>query len=128
MNANETSAMPKVIIEQGERIERLEKALESLESITEEGIKNLRNAAEARVIEVMGGEKSLAYIRIGVKTINACMRDVRMALCVPRYSEFTKSDYAEALELIGRWEPSGSTQVAIEYFEGVEKTATKACE
>ena len=125
MSANETNAMLKVLLEQEERIERLEKSLESLEPITGEGIKNLRNAAEARVIEVMGGEKSLAYIRIGAKTINTCMRQVRMTLCAPRYSEMKKSDYTEALRLIERWEPSGSTQVAIEYFDSVEKAMDK---
>ena len=121
MNVSETKAMLKTLLEQEERIERLEKTLESLESVTEEDIRNLRDAVEARVIELLGGEQSLAYIRIGAKTINACMRDVRMTtLCVPRYSEMKKSDYAEALELINKWGASGATQVAIKYFEGAE--------
>jgi len=126
MNANEISDTLKALLEQEERIERLEKMFELLEPITDEGIENLRNAAKARVIEVMGGESSLAYIRIGDKTVNACMRQVRMELCVPRYSELKKTDYEEALRLIRQWKPCGHTQVAIQYFKSAEEVA-KEC-
>lgn len=115
MNANETTTMLKVLLEQEERIERLEKMLESLEPITEEDIENLRNVAEARVAEVLGGKSSLPYIGMGDKMSSVCMRDVRMSLCVPRYSELKKSDYAKALELIERWEPNEDTRVVIKH-------------
>lgn len=114
MNTNETNAMLKTLLEQEERIERLEKMFESLEPITEEDIENLRNAAEVRVAEVLGGYDSNAYKQLGRKAFAACSRDVKRLFTIPRYNELPKVDFEAAMNFVQGWTPDALTQLSIE--------------
>lgn len=74
----------------------------------------LRNSGQKKVLEVLGGINSPAYIEVGRKAFSELWQGFKQHFNLPRYSELPRSQFDEGLYFVSKWRPSTSLEIEIE--------------
>ena len=71
-------------------------------------------AVNKAVIKALGGKNSNAYHEIGKKVFSECNRDIKDYFCINARNNIPRVRFQDAMDYIGRWEPSTNTRIMIE--------------
>lgn len=71
-------------------------------------------AVNKAVIKALGGKDSNAYQEIGKKVFSECNRDIKDYFCINARNNIPRVRFQEAMDYIGKWQPSTNTRIMIE--------------
>ena len=71
-------------------------------------------AVNKAVLKALGGKNSNAYHEIGKKVFSECNRDIKDYFCINARNNIPRVRFQDAMDYIGRWEPSTNTRIMIE--------------
>ncbi|MBS6559217.1 MAG: ORF6C domain-containing protein [Clostridiales bacterium] len=105
------------IIMQDKKIQVIEQKVENLESnmtLDYAQQQSIGKAVNKAVIKALGGKNSNAYHEIGKKVFSECNRDIKDYFCINARNNIPRVRFQDAMDYIGRWEPSTNTRIMIQ--------------
>lgn len=97
------------VLQMDERLTKLENTM-TIDYAQQQSITKAVNKA---VTKVLGGKGSNAYHEVGKKVFAECNRDIKDFFCVNARNNIPKAKFQNAMDYIGRWEPSTNTKLLI---------------
>lgn len=73
----------------------------------------LKKVVNKRVVEVLGGKKSPAYLKLSKKVFTECNHDIQDYFGVNSRNNIPSLRFAEAIEYVDSWNPSNNTILEI---------------